>query len=256
MTIGIIPARLGSTRLPGKCLADVGGRPLLHWVVENARKAATLDRIIVAGDDERILDAARTCGVEAILTDPSHPSGTDRIAEAARGLDDDIVVNIQGDEPDVPLEAIDGAVRMLREDPDLDMATAAAPIRTREEFLSRDRVKVVLASNGHALYFSRAPIPYARLEEEPDPSVVPPQIVGVTALGHLGIYAYRREVLLALVELEPSPLERCEKLEQLRALQAGRSIGVVQVAEAPPGIDTPADLEAFRARASGRTPGD
>lgn len=254
MAVGIIPARLGSTRLPGKCLAEVAGRPLLQWVIENARRATTLDRVLVAGDDERILAAAEACGAEAVLTDPEHPSGTDRVAEVARGLDDDIVVNIQGDEPDAPIEAIDGAVRLLLENPDLDIATAAAPIRDRDEFMSRDRVKVVLASNGRALYFSRAPIPHARLDDEPDLAVVPPVAAGAPALGHLGIYAYRRTSLLALVELEPSPLERCEKLEQLRALQAGQSIGVIEVAHAPPGIDTPADLEAFRARVAGREP--
>ncbi len=251
MAIGIIPARLGSTRLPAKALAEIAGKSLIRHVVENAQRCSSLDRIIVATDDERIAAEAALSGVEGFMTRPDHPSGTDRIAEVAASLNADIFINIQGDEPEISPFTIDSVVATLENGPDLDMATAACEIRELEEFVSPHRVKVVLDKMGRALYFSRAPIPHARAD---DPSESPrlPDV----ALGHIGIYGYRKNALKRLVSLEPSALELCEKLEQLRALQAGMQIGVAIVAASAPGIDTQADLDGFRTRHQLRASGN
>ena len=243
---GIIPARMGSTRLPQKALAVVEGKTLIRWVVENASRCRSLDRLLVACDHEAIAAEARLAGVEAVLTDPDHPSGTDRVAEAAAGVSSDLIVNIQGDEPEIDPQTIDAVVAMLHNNSDLDLTTAAAPIRTMEDFLSPQRVKVVCDDRGRALYFSRSPIPFSH---QSGPSVGQGWPAGeVEALGHVGLYGYRRKALMKLVSLPPSPLEICEKLEQLRALQHGMSIGVAVVDRARPGIDVKADLEAFRNR--------
>ncbi len=251
--IGVIPARMTSTRLPGKPLALIRNRPLIAWVVDAARRAEGLDRVIVAGDDPAIIRAAEEAGAEARLTRDDHPSGTDRVAEIARSVPASIYVNIQGDEPEMEGATIDAVAALLENDPELDMATAAVELRDVEDFLSPHRVKVVCDLLGRALYFSRAPIPHSRLKPGEEGPRLP--VGAARAWGHVGIYAYRRDALLRLVEAPPSPLEICEKLEQLRALQAGLKIGVVLVDHAAAGIDTPEDLERFRRR-MGTTEGE
>ncbi|MEE9394490.1 MAG: 3-deoxy-manno-octulosonate cytidylyltransferase [Planctomycetota bacterium] len=241
----MIPARLASSRLPDKPLAPVGGRPLIAHVIENARRAQSLDELIVATDAETIAEAARAAGATAVLTDPELPSGSDRIAAALRDRDFDIAVNVQGDEPEIAPKAIDAVVNLLAKDANLDLATAASSLGSKAEFLDPNRVKVVLDDNGRALYFSRAPIPFQR-RDGADTAMSRER--AEWGLGHIGLYAYRRSALFDFVSRPPSALERTERLEQLRALQAGMTIGVVLVAEAPPGIDTPKDLAAFARR--------
>lgn len=252
MALGLVPARLGSTRLARKALATVAGRPLVVHVLENAARASRLRGLVLATDDEAIASAAREAGFEAVMTDPALPSGTDRIAAAVRHLEleDPILVNIQGDEPEIPPSTIDAVVELLENREDLDLATAAYPIRDQAAFESPHRVKVVTDETGRALYFSRSPIPFHR-DGMGDPASPKASLMGL-GLGHLGIYAYRRDALAALVALPPSPLETTERLEQLRALQAGMTIGVALVESAPPGIDTADDLASFRRRVEGR----
>ncbi|MFT7619121.1 MAG: 3-deoxy-manno-octulosonate cytidylyltransferase (CMP-KDO synthetase) [Planctomycetota bacterium] len=253
MAIGIIPARLGSTRLPKKALADIAGKTLIRHVVENAKRCQSLDRIIVATDDPEIARQAELSGVESALTRADHPSGTDRIAEVAKGLKGEIFINIQGDEPEIAPATIDSVVKTLENDLELDLATAACQISELDEYLSPHRVKVVLDQRGNALYFSRSPIPHARSNNTSGHLELPQG--SAVALGHIGIYGYRKAALERLVSLKPSPLELCEKLEQLRALQAGMKIGVALVSSTAPGIDTLADLEAFRTRYQDRASG-
>ena len=246
MAIGIIPARLGSSRLPRKALLEIEGRPLIAWVVENAARAASLEEIWVATDDAEIAAAAAAAGAKSAMTRADHPSGSDRIAEVARDLDHEIIVNIQGDEPEIAPSTIDSVADLLKNDPELDMATAAVPLTRAEDYLSTHRVKVVCDLRGRALYFSRSPIPHRRDDEAGLSPVMP---TGDAApLGHIGIYAYRKTALLEFVSRTPSPLEVCEALEQLRALQGGMKIGVAVVGDSPAGIDTAADLEAFQQR--------
>lgn len=249
MAVGIIPARLGSTRLPEKALCLVAGKPLICHVLENARKAARLERVVVATDAEAIAEAVRKIGGEAVMTDPTHPSGTDRIAEVARkigGHDDDIIINVQGDEPEIDPRTIDRVAEALEESRDVEMSTAATEIKTLAEYRSPNRVKVVVDDRGRALYFSRSPIPYWR--GDGSDRELDLKVASGACLGHLGIYGFRRRSLLDFVARPPALLEQWEKLEQLRALAAGFKILVVKVAASPPGIDTPDDLEAFRRR--------
>ena len=249
----VIPARYASTRLPGKPLLDIGGRPMIQRVVEQAASSGAT-QVLVATDDERIAavvhDPRRRSNRIAVMTDPALPSGTDRVAAVARDLGWDaatIVVNVQGDEPFVPPALIDQAAAVLEGDPRADVATLAAPIGTLAEFLDPNVVKVVTAADGTALYFSRAPIPWVR---DGDPSGCGRQARFDGALRHIGMYAYRVSALARLTALPPSPLEQVEKLEQLRALQAGLRIVVARCAEPPgPGVDTEHDLERARARA-------
>jgi 3-deoxy-manno-octulosonate cytidylyltransferase (CMP-KDO synthetase) len=237
--VAVIPARFGSTRLPGKPLLSDTGRPLIQHVVEAARRASRLDRILVATDDERIARAVSSFGGEAVMTREDHPTGTDRVAEVAAGLPDAaIFVNLQGDEPEIAGEAIDRVVQVLQDDPDCPMSTLATPIRDEATFRNPACVKVVRSASGRALYFSRAPIPHRRDGGWPE---------GL-ALLHLGIYAYRRDFLLSLASRPPSPLEGVEKLEQLRVLEAGLPIAVGLVEEPGIGIDTPEDYRLFVAR--------
>jgi len=247
----VIPARFGSQRLPGKPLAEVSGRPLIVHVLENARKAASAERVIVATDDERIAEAVRSSGCECVMTSPNHATGTDRVAEVARDIQGEIIVNLQGDEPEMDPATIDAVVDLMKNDPDLVMTTAATPINSATDFKSPHVVKVVVDRNGRALYFSRAPIPYW----QPDNEFISVEqlLAGEFVLGHLGIYAYRREALFEMVQLEQSPLEQCESLEQLRALQNGMLIGVAKVETVSRGIDVPEDLEAFRRRMEDRS---
>jgi 3-deoxy-manno-octulosonate cytidylyltransferase (CMP-KDO synthetase) len=234
----VIPARFASTRLPGKPLLQETGKPLIVHVVEAAKRAKRVDRVIVATDDQRIRDVVHAhCG-EAVMTRADHPSGTDRAAEAAAQHPQfGVIVNVQGDEPEIEPEAIDLVVDRLLAGPNVAMATLATPIRDIETFLSSACVKVVCSHEGKALYFSRAPIPFDR-----DKSAKANEPLGYL---HLGIYAYRREFLLAYHTLPSSRLERLEKLEQLRALEAGHSIAVGIIENAPAGIDTPEDYAAF-----------
>lgn len=235
----IIPARFASTRLPGKPLLAETGRPLIVHVVEAARRASRIDRVIVATDDERIADAVRAAGGEAALTRSDHPSGTDRVAEVADRLPGArIVVNLQGDEPEIEPEALDRVVALLDADPTAPMATLCTPIVDRETYLDPSCVKVVTSTTGRALYFSRRSIPCHR-DGEPDGTA------GPIALLHLGLYAYRRDFLLRLATMPPSPLERAEKLEQLRVLEAGFPIALGVVPTAAVGIDTPEDYRRF-----------
>jgi 3-deoxy-manno-octulosonate cytidylyltransferase (CMP-KDO synthetase) len=243
----VLPARLASTRLPRKLLLAETGRPLLAHTVECALAAAeaskgAISRVLVAADCEELARAARAAGAEAVLTDPDHKSGTDRIAEAARGLKEDVIVNLQADEPEMPAASILKLAELLLASPDEVMATLAAPIGAPEDVANPTVVKVVVDSTGHALYFSRAPIPWARegWKDGRDPTK--------HVLRHFGIYAYRREFLLAYSKLPPSRLEELEKLEQLRALEAGRRIACAVVDSVPEGIDTPESYAAFVAR--------
>lgn len=233
---GVIPSRWGSTRFPGKSLAPIAGRPLLARVIDRVRLARRLDAVWVATDDERIAEAARAAGAEPVMTPSDLPSGTDRVAWALRGRDADIVVNIQGDEPLLDPAAVDAVAAALADDPSWDMATAASPVADAAELHSPDVVKVVRADDGAALYFSRSVIPHVR-GAAPD---FPPE-PGVH-LRHVGLYAYRRTFLERLVATPPSPLERLEKLEQLRALQLGCRMKVLDAPAAGVGVDTPADI--------------
>lgn len=245
----IIPARLASTRLPRKPLADIGGAPMVVRVAEKAR-AAGARRTVVAADSEEIAAACRAHGVECLLTSASHPTGTDRLSEAACLLQldaDDIVVNVQGDEPLIPPQVIDQVATALAADPDADIATAACPIPTDDatSFLDPNVVKVVVDRKGRALYFSRAPIPWPRDGFATDRTRIPD---GLPARRHIGIYAYRARFLLKFPTLARDPIEEFESLEQLRALRHGHLITVVDLARPlPPGVDTLADLEAVRA---------
>jgi 3-deoxy-manno-octulosonate cytidylyltransferase (CMP-KDO synthetase) len=235
--VAVIPARFASTRLPGKPLLSDTGKPLIQHVVEAAQQSKTLQRVIVATDDDRIACAVRGFGGEVAMTRPDHPSGTDRVAEVAARLPDArIVVNLQGDEPEVSPLALDRVVEMLERDADCVMSTLGTPITDEEIFLDPACVKVVFGSNGRALYFSRSPIPCHRDGLPGD---------GVLGHLHLGLYAYRRAFLLELAQRPTSPLEKTEKLEQLRVLEAGYSIAVGVIEEPAVGIDTPADYARF-----------
>lgn len=237
--VAVIPARFGSTRLPGKPLLANTGKPLIQHVVEAAQRASRLNRVLVATDDVRIARAVTGFGGEAVMTRADHPTGTDRVAEVAATLPDArIFVNLQGDEPEIAGTAIDTVVKVLEDDPDCPMSTLATPIHDEVTFRDPTCVKVVRSATGRALYFSRAPIPHQRDDGWPE---------GL-ALLHLGIYAYRRDFLLSLASRPPSPLECAEKLEQLRVLEAGLPIAVGVVEEPGIGIDTPEDYRRFVAR--------
>jgi 3-deoxy-manno-octulosonate cytidylyltransferase (CMP-KDO synthetase) len=234
----VIPARHASTRLPGKALAEIAGEPMIAHVWRRARLARGVDRVLVATDDERIVSAVEKAGGVAVMTRADHPSGTDRIAEVCRTLQDEIVVNVQGDLPLLDPTYVEAAIAPLVAAGDgvpVDMATLATPLRPGEA--ERPQVvKVVRDRRGDALYFSRAPIPWP----------------GATGLRHIGLYAYRRTFLLELASLAPTPLEQSERLEQLRALENGYRIRVEVVAasDAMIEVDTPEDLERARAAAS------
>ncbi len=236
----IIPARLQSSRLPRKMLLPVGGKPLVVHTYEAARRASRSEAVLVATDAEEIAQVVRRYGGQAVLTSPACPSGTDRVAEAARGLPQfDVVVNLQGDEPEIDPAHIDLAIKLLEQHPEVPMSTLASPIRCAEQLADPACVKVVFDRRGRALYFSRAPIPFAR-------DGLPSQNAGAP-LGwqHIGLYAYRRAFLLRLAQMPPSPLEQVEKLEQLRVLEAGEPILVGRVEHHARGIDTPEDYREF-----------
>ena len=237
----VIPARLASTRLPRKLLLRETGKSLIQHTYEAARQARRPVGLCVATDHEEIFREVQAFGGQAVMTDPAAPSGTDRVAEVARGLTNvDIVVNVQGDEPELAGESIDLAIKLLEDDRSAVMSTLATPIRSRRQWEDPACVKVVFDSRGRALYFSRSPIPYPRERDEGLFEADPPRF-----FQHVGLYAYRRDFLLALAAMPPSPLEKLEKLEQLRVLEAGHSIVVGMVDEATFGIDTPEDYRAF-----------
>jgi 3-deoxy-manno-octulosonate cytidylyltransferase (CMP-KDO synthetase) len=245
----VIPARLAASRLPGKPLLMIGDRPLIQWVWQSAR-ASRAASVTVATDDVRILDSAKAFGADCMMTSPQHASGTDRIAEVVREKGfaaDEVVVNLQGDEPMMPPAVINEVAESLRTRPHIDIATAVAPILTLPEFLDPSCVKALRALDGQALYFSRAPVPWPRdAAAQHDPT----RFAG--AWRHVGIYAYRVRSLLQFASWPPTPLEECEKLEQLRALEHGMRIHLTVLSEAPPaGVDTPADLERVRAGLTG-----
>ena len=242
----VIPARFASTRLPGKPLADIAGRPMIAHVWERAC-ASRAAEVIIASDDDRVLAAAAAFGADTERTSPDHPSGTDRIAEVAerRGWPDDcVVVNVQGDEPMLPEAVVDQVAANLIANPDAGMATLAEPIRDRSRLFDPNVVKVVTRADGFALYFSRAPIPWDRATFDNDRSAAES---GGPWRRHLGIYAYRAGLLRRFVTWPPAALEAIEMLEQLRVLHAGVGIHVADAcAPVPGGVDTPDDLERVR----------
>ncbi len=233
---GVIPSRFGSSRFPGKPLALLAGKPLVAWVVEAVQKAQSLDEVLVATDDTRIADAVAQYGGKAVMTPSELPSGTDRIACAAGDFaDDDILVNIQGDEPLIDPALIDALVAKLQADPKWEMATAVTPIRSTEDLAAKTVVKVVLDRDDGALYFSRAAIPCDRDN--------PSDLSSGLYVRHLGIYAYRGAFLKRYIAEPPCALEQTEKLEQLRALWMGAKIAIVRTTDEGIGVDTPEDAE-------------
>jgi 3-deoxy-manno-octulosonate cytidylyltransferase (CMP-KDO synthetase) len=243
--VAVIPARFASSRFPGKPLADIDGRPMIEHVYRRAEACASIDRVIVATDDVRVADAVRRFGGEVRLTRGDHRSGTDRIAEVAATIDCDVVVNVQGDEPLIDPAAIAAAVAPFVADPGIPMTTLYRRIEHPADLDNPNIVKIVLDRAGYALYFSRAPIPHAR-----DPRGGWPPFYR-----HIGLYAYRRSTLLVVAALEPTPLERAESLEQLRALEHGIRIKAIETAYDSLSVDTPEDLEHVRRLLSAPTSG-
>jgi 3-deoxy-manno-octulosonate cytidylyltransferase (CMP-KDO synthetase) len=235
----VIPARYGSSRLPGKPLLRQTGKYLVQHVYERARQARRADEVIIATDDPRVVAAVEGFGGKAAWTRRDHPSGTDRVAEVARDLDADVLINLQGDEPLIDPASLDLLPELLERDPAADVATLAVPITSAARWQDPNCVKVVRDAAGRALYFSRSPIPFVR-DGQPDFRAEPPLF-----LQHLGLYAYRRCFLLQLAAAPPEPLEQLEKLEQLRVLALGCHFHVGLVREAPIGVDTYADYEGF-----------
>lgn len=245
--LGVVPARLASTRLPEKPLQPLLGRPLVEWVWRRVEAMEVLDGAVIATDAERVASVCREIDAPVEMTAEDHPSGTDRVAEVARRpdyADFDVVVNIQGDEPLVDEAHLEAAVALVRDD-GWDVGTCASPLESDDARRDPNVVKVVRAPDGRALYFSRAPVPYKR-----DGPPGKDELSGPPFLRHIGLYAYARAALEWWVSLEPSPLERLERLEQLRPLEAGVEIGVAVVGSAEPGVDTPADVDRVEARLS------
>jgi len=237
-TIVVIPARYASTRFPGKALADIAGRPMIEHVYRRASAARLVGGVIVATDDARVADAVRSFGGEVRMTSPTHATGTDRIAEVAATLDCELIVNLQGDEPLIEPASIDEAIEPFTSDPDLLMASLYQRFQTSEDVLDPNIVKVVTDRRGFALYFSRAPIPFFRGTETDRRATGP--------FRHIGLYVQRREFLLRVASLDPTPLERAEALEQLRVLEYGFSIKMVETQYDSIGVDTPEDLDRVR----------
>ncbi len=238
--IAVIPARYGSSRLPGKALAKIAGVPMIVRVWQQARRARLLQRVLIATDDKRIARAVRSAGGEVEMTASSHQSGTDRIAEVARRVPADIYLNVQGDQPFIAPEDIDAVAQVMSAEPALSMATLGTPIVDAGEWCNPNKVKIVCDNHGYALYFSRSPIPFFR-----DRAGVPPG-----ALRHVAVYGYRRDFLLNFAALAPGELEQTEKLEQLRAMEHGHRIRVVASVAPSLEVDTPADLARANMEAS------
>lgn len=245
--IGVIPARYASTRLPGKPLADIAGKPLIRWVWEACKKCETLDRIIIATDDSRISEACDAMGAEWAMTSVDCPSGSDRIYEAVNGLEFDVVVNIQGDEPLIDPKIIDRCVSAILSDDQAGVCSAMIPFQPGEDYTRPDMVKVVTDANGYAMFFSRAPIPDVRRLSGEELAAAP------LPMKHVGIYVYRKTALEQFVLMQPSKYELIEKLEQLRVLESGIRIRMVEIDSPAIGVDTPEDLEHVRRILSERT---
>jgi 3-deoxy-manno-octulosonate cytidylyltransferase (CMP-KDO synthetase) len=242
-SVAVIPARYASTRFPGKVLCNLNGKPLIQWVHERVSKSG-VDEVLVATDDEKVMEAVRKFGGRPVMTSPSHPSGTDRVREAVlkAAPDCDIIVNVQGDEPLIPPEVINDLLSTMKSQPEIEMATVGVPVRRNEIADNPNIVKIVLDKSSFALYFSRSAIPFLRQGGE-----------DMRLYKHWGIYAFRKNVLEKFVSLPESSLEKCEKLEQLRALENGIRIFVVESDFADSiGIDTPEDLEKARQILDGR----
>ena len=254
IAVAVIPSRYGSSRLPGKPLRLIGGKPLIVWVAERAAAARTIRRTIVATDDARIFDAVNAAGFDAAITRADHLSGTDRVAEVAHNLRAEIIVNVQGDEPLIDPATIDRAVKALRDDPAAQMSTTSEPIADPADLLSPSVVKVSVSENGYATNFSRNPIPFPNQAVEKYGSIEAalrqePALL-LTFRKHTGLYAYRREFLLEFASWPVAESERAESLEQLRALERGVKIKVVEAASPSIGVDTEEDLERVRAMVS------
>ncbi len=238
--IAVIPARFGSTRFPGKPLQLLKGKPLLQWVVEGTRTSSQIQKVYVATDDSRIQNLCEKIGVDCLMTSPICPTGTDRLFEATRDLDFDVVINVQGDEPLINQSYIDPLAEAFMLDSKLDMATLAHPILP-DDLENRNAVKIITNHNNEAIYFSRFPIPYSR-EKEPD-SNQPLR----AALKHIGLYGYSRDFLQKFCSSGPVDIEKYESLEQLRALYLGAKIKVLKVEKPTYGVDTPEDLQKLEA---------
>ncbi len=238
----IIPARYASTRFEGKALADIMGKPMVQRVYERVARASLVSEVIVATDDERIAAAVRAFGGRAEMTDTGHETGTDRLAEVAARVDSDVIINVQGDEPLIEPGMIDEAVRPLADDPAVTMATLKSRIKTLHDFLSPNVVKVVTDWEGNALYFSRSPLPNFRdkWNDLKDEAFASGKLL---CYKHVGLYVYRRDFLLQYAQMSPTYLELAEKLEQLRALENGHRIRVVETEHESVGVDTPCDLD-------------
>lgn len=230
-TLIVLPARFGATRFPGKVLAPLRGKPVVQWCYEAALNAKA-GPVLVATEDQKVVDAVRDFGGEAVLTSEACRSGTDRVYEAAKGRKADIVVNVQADEPLIDTATIKAAIEALKKDKGASIGTAAAPVRDMTQVTNPNTVKVVLDNKGRALYFTRCPIPYLRNPGNGTP----------THLQHIGIYSFRRKALERFVKLPPGRLEQLESLEQLRAMENGMEIAVATVARPTVGVDTPEDL--------------
>jgi 3-deoxy-manno-octulosonate cytidylyltransferase (CMP-KDO synthetase) len=242
----IIPARYGSTRFEGKPLADILGKPMVQHVYERVLQAKRVTEVVVATDDRRIFEAVRKFGGQVVMTARNHCSGTDRVAEVARKLRSEIIVNVQGDEPLIQGDIIDMAIRPLVADKTLLMSTLMTKVRDVKDWLNPNVVKVVVDKQGRAIYFSRAPIPYPREMDLRELLTLPLQEKEILPEGiykHIGVYIYRREFLLKLSRMKPTPLEKLEKLEQLRALENGFQIKAVAVNYEPISVDTPEDRQ-------------
>jgi 3-deoxy-manno-octulosonate cytidylyltransferase (CMP-KDO synthetase) len=233
--VAIIPARYHSTRLPGKALALIHGKPMIEHVYARAKQARRVDAVLIATDDSRIADAADAFGATAVMTRATHATGTDRLAEVAANLASDIVVNVQGDEPFIAPEAIDAAIEPLVQHPEDMISTLRRRIDDPADLVAPSVVKVVVDENGYALYFTRAAVPFVR-----------PEQAAPTAWRHLGLYAYRRAFLISFATWRQTPLEKAEGLEQLRALERGYKIRTVETTTETIGVDTPEELERAR----------
>lgn len=230
-SIAVIPARYASTRFPGKVLADLGGKPILRHVWERTKRSKA-DTVLIAVDDPKVFEAARAFGADVVMTSPNHPSGSDRIWEAVRDRDAEVIINVQGDEPFVKPQVIDALIDAMSDAGAPDMATVAVPCPRAEFADNPNMVKVVMSADSYALYFSRSMIPFLRTGG-----------TEMETFRHWGIYAYRREALARFVSLPEGNLEKCEKLEQLRALENGMRIKVIRTVYQSVGIDTPEELE-------------
>lgn len=244
----IVPARISSTRLPEKPLAMIGDKPLIQWVYENVAHSRYVNEVIVATDSERIVAVVNHFGGKAVLTSPEHPSGTDRVAEVAKRLDSDVLLNVQGDEPFITREVIDEVLRFMVKDTHIEMASAKTHLKDINELFSSSVVKVICNEDDFAIYFSRAPIPYFRDEYDAykRKGKVDTKLQSILNTGvykHIGIYAYRWDFLMKFTKMKPTFLEKAERLEQLRALEKGVKIKVPTVRYDGFGIDTKEDLE-------------